>query len=301
MQRLALHTDGLWRGQFEAMASPCELIVDGGDEQEVAGLLAVAASEALRIEHKFSRYRQDSELSRWHATPGLSVQLDEESAKLLDMASLCHRLSDGLFDVSSGVLREVWRFDGSDRLPPPERVASVLERVGWHKVGWQRPSLTLPAGMQLDLGGLGKEYAADRVLGLLRSSTSMPMLLNLGGDLVCSGPRAHGEPWFVGIERPLDGGDGPVPRAVGLVELRAGALATSGDSRRYLLKDGVRYSHILDPRTGWPVRDAPRSVTVAAPTCTEAGLLATLAMLHGPQADHFLREQGVPYWICDAA
>lgn len=82
-----------------------------------------------------------------------------------------------------------------------------------------------------------------------------------------------------------------------LLELEHGALATSGDSRRFLLKDGVRYGHILDPRTGWPVADAPRSVTVAASSCTEAGLLATLAMLEGPGARTFLESQGVRHWI----
>ena len=81
------------------------------------------------------------------------------------------------------------------------------------------------------------------------------------------------------------------------MNITRGALATSGDSRRYILRDGVRYGHILDPRSGWPVREAPRSVTVAAATCTEAGMLATLAMLEGPAAESFLAEQGVRYWV----
>lgn len=84
-----------------------------------------------------------------------------------------------------------------------------------------------------------------------------------------------------------------------MLSLAAGALATSGDARRFLLKDGVRYGHILDPRTGWPVRGAPRSVTVAAPTCTEAGVLATLAMLQGREARAWLAAQGAPHWIVD--
>jgi thiamine biosynthesis lipoprotein len=82
-----------------------------------------------------------------------------------------------------------------------------------------------------------------------------------------------------------------------ILQLEHGALATSGDSRRFLLKDGVRYGHVLDPRTGWPVAGAPRSVTVAASSCTEAGLLSTLALLQGPRAAGYLNEQGVRYWI----
>ena len=82
-----------------------------------------------------------------------------------------------------------------------------------------------------------------------------------------------------------------------ILELEHGALATSGDSRRYLLKDGVRFGHILDPRTGWPVAGSPRSVTVAASSCTEAGLLATLALLQGERATEFLEQEGVRYWL----
>jgi thiamine biosynthesis lipoprotein len=89
---------------------------------------------------------------------------------------------------------------------------------------------------------------------------------------------------------------GTVERAERLLEISDGALATSGDARRYLLRKGVRYPHILNPRTGWPVMHAPRSVTVAAGSCTEAGLLATLAMLHGRGAEAFLQAQGVPFW-----
>ncbi len=292
--------DGVWAGRFEAMASPCELLVDGGDHGlDAAGaehLLALARDEVLRIEHKYSRYRADSELSRWHAHAGETIEVDDESAGLLDLAELCHQLSGGLFDISSGVLRAVWRFDGSDRLPDADAVARVAARVGWSRVRWQRPRLTLPAGMELDLGGLGKEYAADRVLGLLREHTGLPLLVNLGGDLVASGPRANGEAWYVGVERPVSESSTGLSTA-GLIALRGGALATSGDARRYLLKDGVRYSHILDPRSGWPVQGAPRSVTVAAPTCTEAGLMSTLAMLQGPGAEALLAAQGLPHWV----
>jgi thiamine biosynthesis lipoprotein len=289
--------DGVWAGRFEAMASPCELLVDGGDAAGAERLLALAHHEAQRIERKYSRYRADSELSRWLAHGGKGVKVDDESAGLLDLAALCHTLSDGLFDISSGVLRAVWRFDGSDRVPDADAVARVAARVGWQRVRWERPLLTLPAGMELDLGGLGKEYAADRVLRLLGEHTTLPLLVNLGGDLVVSGPRANGEAWFVGVERPASETSGGSLSTAGLIALRGGALATSGDARRYLLKDGVRYSHILDPRSGWPVQGAPRSVTVAAPTCTEAGLMSTLAMLQGPGAEALLASQGLPHWV----
>ncbi len=284
-------TPGGWRGRFKAMASPCEVLFEGVDEARAHRLAVLAEAEARRIETKYSRYRDDSVIATIHATRGRRIQLDDETAQLLDYADDCHRMSDGLFDITSGVLRAAWRFDGSDRLPAREQVAALLPRVGWRRVSWQRPWLRLPAGMELDLGGIGKEYAVDRVLALLVADGGAAVLVNFGGDLAVSGPRADGSAWQVGVERP-DAADAALR-----LDLRVGALATSGDARRYLLKDGVRYGHILDPRDGWPVRQAPRSVTVAAGSCSEAGTLATLAMLQGARAETWLADQGVPHWI----
>lgn len=285
-------TDAGWRVRFAAMASPCEVLVEGADEVTARRLGALAAGEALRIEHKFSRYRDDSTLAALHARRGHAVEVDAETADLLDYAASCHALSGGRFDITSGVLRAAWRFDGSDRVPTAAAVQALLPRVGWPRVTWQRPWLTLPEGMELDLGGIGKEYAVDRVLGLLHAAApGAALLVNFGGDLAVGGPRADGTPWQVGVEHP-GGGAAPLQLA-----LSAGALATSGDARRFLLKDGVRYCHVLDPRDGWPVRGAPRSVTVAAGRCTEAGTLATLALLQGPEAETWLAAQGVPHWI----
>ena len=134
---------------------------------------------------------------------------------------------------------------------------------------------------------------AAGLLALLQAQTAWPLLVNFGGDLAVSGPRADGSAWQVGIEQP----DAAPQVAAGVLNLRAGGLATSGDARRFLLKDGVRYGHILDPRSGWPVQGAPRSVSVAAPSCTEAGVLSTLAMLQGPGAETWLAAQGVPHWV----
>ena len=159
----------------------------------------------------------------------------------------------------------------------------------------QRSTLRLEPGMEIDFGGIGKEYAVDRAATLLRGAAE-PCLINLGGDLAVTRPAAGGRPWRVGIEA-LDASGKPA-RAL---ELRRGALATSGDARRFLLKDGYRYGHVLNARTGWPVERAPRSVTVAANTCTEAGTFSTLALLHGAGAEEFLRAQGVDYWSGTAA
>jgi len=280
-----------WRGTFHAMASPCEILVDHDGSRLARELLEMASREAWRIERKFSRYRNDNVVHAIHASRGEPFETDEETARLLDFADQCYRLSDGLFDITSGVLRRAWKFDGSDRIPADEQVEACLPFVGWEKVTWKAPLLVLPDGMEIDFGGIGKEYAVDRVLSLLSERTDAPLLVNFGGDLHVSGPRRGDFPWRVGIEA-LSGGD----RAEKEIDLRRGALATSGDARRFLLKDGVRYSHVLDPRTGWPVRDAPRSVTALAGSCTEAGLLTTMALLHGAGAEAFLEAEGVQHW-----
>jgi FAD:protein FMN transferase len=277
--------------KFTAMASPCEVLWSSNEHGSTLALGTIAATEALRIEKKFSRYRDDSITAWIHGHRGTTIEVDEETASLIDFARQCYDLSEGLFDITSGVLRRAWKFDGSDRVPEPALVASLLPLVGFDKVSWQSPHLLLPAGMELDFGGIGKEYAVDRVCDLLAARDSAPFLINFGGDLRANRRPPRG-PWQVGIERP-----DAVREATLLLDLEHGALATSGDSRRYLLRDGIRYGHILDPRTGWPVPGSPRSVTVAASSCTEAGVLATLALLHGARAEQFLEQEGVRYWI----
>lgn len=283
---------GSWHGTFEAMASPCEVLVDSEDEQLARELYDLVRDEALRIEHKFSRYRDDSELSRINRSDGKPVTVDAETTQLLDYADQCYRLSAGTFDISSGVLRAVWRFDGSDRLPDPSAVAEVLTRVGWDKVDWRPPQISLPAGMELDFGGIGKEYAVDRCALLCRAHSDVAVLISFGGDLHATAPRRGDRPWYVAVDDPRQENE----QQTATIELRRGAIATSGDAHRYLLRDGVRYSHILDPQTGWPVRNAPRSVTVLAQSCVEAGMLATFAMLQGAHAEQFLQEQRAVYW-----
>jgi thiamine biosynthesis lipoprotein len=277
--------------RFTAMASPCEILLPSMSRHAALAIGTVAAQEAWRVEKKFSRYRDDSVTAWIHENRGTTVEVDEETASLIDFASRCCDLSEGLFDITSGVLRRAWTFDGSDRIPEADAIERLLPLVGFDKLQWQSPHLMLPAGMELDFGGIGKEYAVDRAYEMLAARDWTPFLVNFGGDLRANRPPSHG-PWQVGVERP-DTDREPTM----LLDLEHGALATSGDSRRYVLKDGVRYGHILHPGTGWPVQGAPRSATVAASSCTEAGLLATMALLHGDGAQAFLDEQGVRYWL----
>jgi thiamine biosynthesis lipoprotein len=275
------------------MACPCEILIEAAQETLAARILETAAECAWRIEKKFSRYRRESVVQRINESAGQPIEVDDETANLLDFAATLTRLSERRFDITTGVLRKAWTFDGSDRVPSQDQLDALLKCVGWHKVLWRRPTLVLQPGMQIDFGGIGKEYAVDEAARLVEDlAPGLSCLINFGGDVAVRNPRRDGAPWRVGVEAADNAG-----AAVRLVHLQRGALATSGDSRRFVLREGRRYSHILDARTGWPVSDAPRSVTVAADTCTQAGTLTTLATLHGAKAEAFLKKSGAQYWL----
>lgn len=305
------YQQGGFQVSFQAMASDCELLIELPEARVglAKHLADIAVREVWRIEQKYSRYLPDNVFARLHQHPGSWQPVDEETYRLLEFADQGWQISEGLFDLTSGVLRQAWHFDGSDRIPDKTQVTALLANLGWSKVDFRVQSkptehhyaeLLLPGGMELDFGGIGKEYAVDRALGLMLAQAQMErtpvsLLVNLGGDMACSGPRINGDSWKVAIERP-----DTVDKSLALLSLSGGALATSGDSQRFLLSEGVRYSHVLNPKTGWPIQQAPRSVTVAAPSCVQSGLIATLALLQGKGAETFLKQTGLRYWLVAA-
>lgn len=283
--------DSGYRGSFNAMASPCEVLIETDDSRLASDITAIVAGEAWRIEQKFSRYRKDNILYKIHHANGKKIKVDEEFSLLLNFSQQCYELSDGLFDITSGVLRRIWTFDGSDKIPTDKQCKALLKQIGWYKVNWQPPYITLPGGMEIDLGGIGKEYAVDKAGQLAASATDCPVLINFGGDLFATKPPHSRESWQVGIES-IGGSDKSA-----LINISTGGIATSGDANRYLERNGRRYSHVLNPKTARSVTNAPSSVTVASPSCIEAGFLSTLAMLQGKEAESFLQAQGVLFWI----
>ncbi|KXI30574.1 FAD:protein FMN transferase [Paraglaciecola hydrolytica] len=274
------------------MASPCELLIETQDHELAQQLTLLAWQESKRIEHKFSRYQKDNLLYQINHAIGSPVVIDDETYRLLSFAQTCYELSDGMFDLSSGILRQAWLFDGSERIPSTQAVNKLLPLIGWSKVRFDHKTIQMPKGMELDLGGIGKEYAVDCVAKLCQlKAPDTSIVVNFGGDIQVTQPRKNQQDWHIGIESLAD-----EKAAIKILKIKNGGLATSGDARRFLIKDGVRYSHILNPKTGYPIMNAPRSVTVAAPHCIQAGLLATLALLHGQQAEAFLQEQNLQFW-----
>jgi thiamine biosynthesis lipoprotein len=289
--------------RFAAMACDADIRVAGLPDAPARALAELAADEVRRIEHKYSRYRADSVVARINAAAGTGVytEVDAETAHLLGFADQLWQLSDGLFDITSGVMRRVWDFKAA-RLPLADELDAVRPLIGWPLVDWQPATDAQPArvrlprvGMEIDFGGFGKEYAADRAATLLMEAGVQHGYVNLGGDLRLMGPQLDGQPWQIGIAHPRQH-----EAFAASMALSTGALATSGDYERFFELDGRRYCHILNPQTLQPATHW-QSISVVAPVCTAAGAITTIAMLKQAHALDFLASQGVAWLGIDQA
>ena len=292
---------GTWRIRFAAMGGSGEVVLAAAGAAQARRCADAAIAEVLRIEHKYSRYRADSVVSRINAAAGRAdVACDSETLALLDYAHTLFGASGGLFDVTSGVLRRAWRFgpDAQGRPPQPPDAAALeplLALVGWPRVQRDGARVFLPEpGMELDLGGFGKEYAADRAVAVLVAQGVTHGHVNLGGDLAVVGPRADGRPWSIGIRDPRR-----ADALMASVPVSRGGLATSGDYERWFEHNGQRFCHVLDPVRGVPVRHW-RSVSVLAPSALAAGTVSTIAMLMQHDGLRFLDDSGHDYLAVDA-
>ena len=286
----------LYRYPFKAMGSPCALQLYAADEQQALTANNQAQRVIEGLEQRYSRYRNDSLTTRINnAAGGAPVEVDAETAGLLDYAEQAYQQSAGLFDITSGVLRQAWDFK-SDRLPQQAQVDALLSLVDWPAVEWQAPMIRLPMkGMQIDFGGYVKEYAVDAGAKACRDAGIRHGLIEMGGDIQIIGPHPDGKPWQVGIQHPRE-----LQQAIATIEITSGGLATSGDYERYMMINGQRYSHLLNPKTGWPVKGLA-AVSVMAEQTLIAGTLSTIAMLKGAEEGiAWLEAMGLPYFYVTA-
>ncbi|MEQ1715765.1 MAG: FAD:protein FMN transferase [Hyphomicrobium sp.] len=286
-----------YRTHFNAMGCANEIVVCADDDASASTALQAAATEVVRIEQKFSRYRSDSIISRINAAAGSGtpIAIDEETAQLLDVAAKLYDLSGGLFDPTSGILRRVWNFTLGE-IPSASALEAVLALIGWNKLQRSSDGVTLMLpGMEIDFGGFGKEYASDCAAAVLARHGITNGYVNLAGDIAAVGPQADGTPWLIGVQDPRKPG-----AVVATIPLSRGGLATSGDSEKYFEAEGRRYCHILNPTTGQPVH-CWSSVSVLAATALQAGTLTTIAMLKEDHAEEFLRNSKRPYLLVNLA
>jgi len=276
------------------MGGPARLVINGTSEQQL-DLDAIAGQVRTRLqalEARYSRYRPESIVSviNHRAGSGVFTEIDPETGALLDLAGRLWDASGGLFDITSGPLRQAWDFR-AEGAADPTQIESARQLVGWEKIERQAWSLHLPTpGMEIDLGGLAKEYAADSAISLMRSLNVTSALIELAGDVATIGDSEDGTPWRVGIQNPDGVG------SLCTVQLSNAAIATSGNYARRIDYEGKQYGHLLNPQTGWPV-EGPSSVSVLDSHCLTAGAVATVACLHPEEHAHAWLEHAALPWL----
>ncbi|HSR68257.1 MAG TPA: FAD:protein FMN transferase [Acidobacteriota bacterium] len=262
------------------------------DQAEVRRDIAAALAEVARVEAVMSEWREESPISLLNRSAGGSGYLvPPELAAIIERGIEYGRLSGGAFDITWKGMGDLWKLDDGFQAPSQEQIEEALSRVDYrlveldgHPASAAGPvRIRLPRqGMALGLGGIAKGYGIDRAAAVLRKKGYDDFLIEGGGDVLTAGQRA-GRPWRVGIQDPR--GDD----LLGWVEVSGGAVATSGDYQRFRMVEGVRYHHIIDPRSGRPARGC-RSVTVLAPSAEQADALATAIFVLGSREGMGLAE-----------
>lgn len=257
-----------------------------GREPAAATIIAEVLDEVAELEHQISSWQSDSDTTRINSAAGQPpIQVNPELHELLTISMRWARRTNGAFDVTGGPLYELWGDARSQKtLPSQEAIASVLSQVGYQKVELGDGTVRLSApGMKLGFGSVGKGFAADRAATKLHAANFTNFIIDAGGDLVVSGSRGD-SPWSVGIRHPR------TEELLATTELTDSAIATSGDYEQFLFADGRRFSHIIDPRSGWPV-ETVASVVVIAAKGADADALATGLFVLGPDQGIALVEQ----------
>jgi thiamine biosynthesis lipoprotein len=247
------------------------------------------------IDHKMSTYKIDSELSNLNAAAvGQPFSVSAELMEVLALSAIIYSDSNGAFDPTVGALVDLWGFGPhyrEDQLPNREEIDNLLAKIGFDGIQLQPnvPAVIKTKDISLDLSAVAKGYAADKVGELLSAHGLSRYMVEVGGEMALSGVNMRNVPWQIAIERPLVSSRS-VQRIVSLTDV---GVATSGDYRNYFEKDGQRYSHTLDPRTGYPITHRLASVTVIADTSARADALATAFMVMGTEAtlDYAAKEE----------
>ncbi|WP_299768248.1 FAD:protein FMN transferase [uncultured Pseudoteredinibacter sp.] len=243
---------------------------------------------------QMSHYIADSELSKLSAmAAGESAQLSADMEKVLRLSERLYKLSDGAFDITIGPLVNLWGFgpksSPEDAVPSQEQIADAMALSGGDSLEISGSSLKKGKAVELNLSAVAKGYGADKVAEALESCGAFNYLVEVGGELMLKGMSHRGTPWKIAVEKPSSSLAGQSMQR--LIAVSDKGVATSGDYRNYFEKEGVRYSHTIDPRTGRPITHALASVTVLAPSSAEADAWATVITVAGPEQGMALAEQ----------
>lgn len=262
------------------MGSNFELTVVANNTDEANLFLEAAITEVKRIEKLISSWDTSSQTSLINKNAGIKpVQVDRELYKLIERSKGISKLTDGAFDISYASMDKIWKFDGSmNEMPSNELIAKSVERVGYQNIllNSKDTSVYLQLkGMKIGFGAIGKGYAADKAKELLITMGVTSGIINASGDMNTWGKQPNGEEWKIAITNPLN-----KENVYAILPIKDGAVVTSGNYEKYVFINDKRYTHIIDPRTGFP-SSGLLSVTVFAPKAELADALATSIFVMG--------------------
>jgi len=286
------------------MGTTYHITVVTGSFQGVAGLKEKIDARLVEINHSMSTYQKESEISRFNRfrEAGRKFKVSSDFFKVMTEGQTIYRLSDGAWDATVNPLLELWGFGQGNpvhRVPPQNEISALMQDVGFSTIEILPPDYLLKKreSVTIDLSSIAKGYGVDQVADLIRRNGFDNYLVEIGGEIIAAGNRKDGLPWRIGINLPQP--DAAFDEVYRVVALHNQAFATSGDYRNFFEVGGIRYSHVIDPRTGYPVSNRVASVSIVADNCTLADGLATAVMVMGPEKGLNLvnRLEGVEAYI----
>ncbi|WP_396211506.1 FAD:protein FMN transferase [Flavobacterium sp.] len=256
------------------LGSPFEITIVATDSIQGNEFATMAINEVKRIENLISDWIPTTQISKVNQNAGIQpVKVDNEVYELVERAIKVSKLTNGAFDISYASMDKIWKFDGSMKtMPTEEAIKKSVEKVGYHNIILNPKDTTLflkNAGMKLGLGGIGQGYIADKIKTLLQSKGCISGIINVSGDINTWGKQLDGNPWTIGIVNPMNKN-----KVFATFPLDDGAVETSGSYEKFVTFNGKRYSHIIDPRTGYPAQGIV-SISVFAKQTEIADALAT--------------------------
>jgi len=276
----ALFSQQMYRRTLKLMGTRFDISVVANDSLKAENYINLAVEEISRIEDLISSWDKNSQTSLINKNAGINpVKVDAELFNLIKRSLSISKLTDGAFDISYASMDKIWKFDGSMKVMPSEKeIKASVEKVGYHNIilNEEDQSVFLKLkGMKIGFGAIGKGYAADKAKNLLISKGVKAGIMNASGDMNTWGKQPNGDFWKVAITNPLN-----KKNAFGLLPIKSGAVVTSGNYEKYQIFNGIRYSHIIDPRTGYP-SNGIISATVFASKAELADALATSIFVMG--------------------
>lgn len=277
---LSLHAQAHYKKTIKLMGSRFDITVVANSPKEASYFQRLAVEEIKRIEAKISSWLPNSETSKINRNAGVApVVVSKELFSLIERAQALSKLTQGAFDLSYASMDAVWKFDGSlKKFPSAKKIKTALERVGYENIRLNKENQSVfltKKGMKIGFGAIGKGYAADKAKKCLQSKGLNSGIINASGDLRAWGKQANGDDWIVAITNPLN-----KKKAFSWLSPNNKAVVTSGNYEKFVTLDGVRYAHIIDPRTGHPCRGIS-SVTVLANSAEMADALSTALFVMG--------------------